>query len=182
MASLRSDGQGWYRLLLKLYPKDYKHDYEEEMLTTLQAMYSEAKTSAAKRQLTLRILKDYLLSLSRESLYATGNSFQEAPGTIKRDFAISAGLVAPFFLIFIYNISSFILRHADVLSRLESHTWVIYSIVLPIIGLVLSVKTCFSGIYGQLVRHQWRQALSVFISNWLFLGVFVVILAMIAIF
>jgi hypothetical protein len=182
MASLSRDESGWYRLLLRLYPRAYREEYGEEMLTTLQAMYSEVKTPAAKRQLTVRILKDYLLSLSHESLYATGSSFHEAPSSIKRDFAISAGLVAPFSLIFIYNITSLVLHHSVSLSNLESHTWVIYSIVLPVFGLVLSIKTCFSGVYGQLLRHEWRQALNVFFKNWLFLGLIVAIVAFVAIF
>lgn len=173
---------GWYRLLLKLYPKAYRQEYEEEMLNTFQEMFSEAKTSANKRKLIVLIFKDYLLSLSHESLYATGNSFSEAPDSIKRNFAISASLVAPFFLVFMYNISSFVLHHGVALSGLESHTWVIYSIILPIFGLTMSIKTCFSGVYGQLVRHEWRQALSLFFQNWLFLGLVVAILALIAIF
>jgi hypothetical protein len=102
---------GWYRLLLKLYPKAYRQEYADEMLATLQEMFAAAPSARDKRQLVVRIIKDYVLSLSRQNLYATTSSFNAAPYPIKRDTAISASLVAPFFIIFTYNTLSLIVRH-----------------------------------------------------------------------
>lgn len=173
---------GWYRVLLKLYPKTYRKDYEEEMLSTLKEMFAAAQTSVARRQLVLRTLKDYFLSLSQQSLWATEHSFNDAPGYVKRNVSISTCLIAPFFVIFAYNVMSFYFSHAVTFGGLEAKTWIVYSIVLPVLALVLSVKTCLSGIYGQLVKRKWRKAIGIFFQDWLFLGAAVSVLALIAIF
>jgi hypothetical protein len=183
VAAIDNNELGWYRILVKLYPKAYRQEYEEEMLTTLQEMLSSAESSTEKRQLFFRTLKDYFLSLTQQSLLATENSFNDAPGYVKRDISISSCLVAPFFLIFAYNVTSLYFHHAVILfGNLEAKTWIIYSIVLPLFALVLSVKTCLSGVYGQLLRHQWRKAIDIVFQDWLFLGVIVASLALVAIF
>ncbi len=183
MIELNSNGLGWYRFLLKLYPKSYRLEYEEEMLTTLQEMFSSAKSSTEKRQILFRTFKDFFLSLTQQNILATENSFSEAPSYVKRDISISTCLVAPFFLIFTYNITSLYFHHTVIiLGSLEAKTWVIYSIILPLFGLMLSVKTCLSGVYGQLQQYQWRRAISTVFRDWLFLGVLVATLALVAIF
>ena len=182
MPILDSQKVGWYRILLKLYPKAYRKEYEAEMLTTLQEMYLEAESPKEKRQFLVRTIKDYFLSLTQQSLWATEQSFNDIPYAIKREFIISASLVAPFSIIFIYNIVSLVMRHGVLLSHLEARTWVIYSIILPLFAIVLSAKTCISGIYGQLVKCQWSKASRTIIHNWLFLGGGIITIAMVAIF
>lgn len=173
---------GWYRILLKLYPKAYRQEYEEEMLTTLQEMFLAAESPTKRRQLLVRTVKDYLLSLSQQSLWATEQSFNAVPYVVKRELTISAGLVAPFSIIFIYNIINLVLHHGVPLSNIEARTWVIYSIILPLFALMLLVKTCLGAVYDQVLRREWRKALHTVLHDWLFLGAVIVVIAMIAIF
>lgn len=171
-----------YRALLKLYPKAYREKYGYEMLTTFDKMFTKADSKEAKRQLWIRIAKDYLLTLCQQTAYATGNSYSEAPNYVKRDIAISVSLTAPFFLVYGYNVLSVTLRHPILLAGLETHVWTFYSIILPIIALALLGKTFYVGIYDQLMQQCWRQALHNIFHDWLFLGLIVAYFALVAIF
>jgi hypothetical protein len=174
---------GWYRILLKLYPKAYRQEYEEEMLTTLQEMFAGAESRTAKRRLFVRISKDYILSLLQQNVWATTQSFNEAPRYAKRNLSISTFLVMPFSVIFLYNIMSLYFRHVVRFSNLEARTWVIYSIVLPLFALILLAQTCFSSVYAQLMRRSWREAVRTIFQGWLFLSMTVVgLVALVAIF
>jgi hypothetical protein len=177
-----NNGLSWYRVLLKLYPKAYRQEYQEEMLITFREMLSSVESPSERRQLFLRTLKDYFLSLTQQSWLATETSFNGAPGYVKRNVSVASCLVAPFFIVFMYNITSLRLLHAVILSNLEAKTWVIYSIILPLLGFLLSVTTCLSGVYGQLLRREWHKAIDTTLHDWLFLGVPVGILALVAIF
>ena len=173
---------GWYRILLKLYPKAYRREYEEEMIDTLNSMFDETQSNADRRQLAIRVLKDYFITLTQENLYATEHSFNEVPLYAKRQLFLSTALVLPFFVVFIYNILSLYLRHIVPLANLEIHTWVIYSIVLPAIGLVITVRACLSSVYSKLMHREWREILKIIQRDWLFMYLLVVFIAFVAIF
>jgi hypothetical protein len=171
-----------YRALLKLYPRTYREEYGYEMLTTFEEMLHGAVSKKARRQVWARVLKDFVLSLGRQTAHATGDSYAEAPNYVKRDMTVGISLTAPFFLVYSYNVLSMALRRPIVLASLEVHIWVLYSIILPGIALALLGKTFYVGIYNQLVQHGWRQALRATFHDWLFLGVIVAYFALVAIF
>src|SRR5581483_478735 len=142
-----TDSLGWYRVLLKLYPRTYREEYEEEMLDTLASMFNEARNRSERIRLATRVVKDYCISLIRQNFYATESSFNDAPPHVKRQLSIGFGLMLPFLAAFMYNFVSLSFRHVVLLVNVESRTWIIYSVILPVFGLAITVTTCLGGVY-----------------------------------
>jgi hypothetical protein len=155
-----------YRFLLKLYPKKYRLEFEEDMIETLNSMLS-VKTYDSKLSLTLIILKDYFISLFNQRKYATEESINEIPSSIKRDSSATLFLIAPFMFVYFYNIINLYFRHYIPIIHLESHLWVIYSIILPALGLIIVTRSFIVESYNSFISNNWNNVVSGLKKEWL---------------
>jgi hypothetical protein len=124
-----------YRKLLKLYPANYRQEFEAEMLNTMEAMLNDASSRGERWRLLWRACKDYLLSLTRQNMLAFDEIADDMPRYLKRSSYLSTGLVLPFFYVCLYNsLNQYVLKRGVPLLSFESKTWVIYGELLPTIA------------------------------------------------
>jgi hypothetical protein len=155
-----------YRKLLILYPASYRHEYEEEMIDTIQIMLADANTASDQWNLLWRACKEYIISLTQQNILAFENTASNTPDYVRRSSEFSTSLMLPFFIICSYNwLNQYILHHAIPYGEWESKTWIIYCIILPILaGIVLS----FAGAKSLIENIRSRQNIA---SQWLLLGI-----------
>jgi hypothetical protein len=143
-----------YRNLLRLYPRAYRNEYEEEMLQTMESMLADASTRSERAKLLWRACTDYVISLTRQNVIAFEDATPGMPHYVKQSSLLSTSLVLPFFIICTYNcITQYILKHSVPLARLEAKTWVIYCILLPSIAFGIVMLAGIKNLQIQLQRN-----------------------------
>ncbi len=93
-----------YSKLLKLYPKSYRKQYEQQLLQTTADMLDDAPSNAAKLAGWTHIAIDLPLSVTKQQLqYVGGIYMNETPRYIKRNSIIAGALLLPFIAALIAN-------------------------------------------------------------------------------
>lgn len=174
----------WYKRFVRLYPRAYRDQYESEMIETFVAMLSDVHTRREYRALSKLVIKDYFVTILRQYATMIAITFATAPRLVKRSTFISLALIVPFFSIVFYNVLSLVMYHSVVphIRELEAQTWVIYSIVLPLMAFFIIAWVAFQRTYISLRQRHWQQAGRTIFTDGLIVGMPVALLAIIAIF
>lgn len=149
-----------YGRLLRLYPLTYQERYRAEMLQTLADMLDDPERPSAL--VWARTIIDLPLSLAHQQLsYAGGIMKNETPIYVKRNSAIAASLITPFFVLIVVNsLFHHALDFTNSWKRL--FTWLI--IGLPAVALILSLVTFIKWSARQ--KSIWKSLFD-FRHNWL---------------
>jgi hypothetical protein len=126
-----------YSRLLSLYPPEYRRRYSEETMQTLADMLDDPRSNRAL--VWTRAITDLPLSLAKQNLlYAGGIMESETPRYVKRNAAISAVLLLPFFVVVFSRIAQ---NNAIKSGSVWQSSLYITLVFLPLAAFVLSVFT-----------------------------------------
>jgi hypothetical protein len=122
-----------FRVLLHFYPKEYQHEYQEEMLETTREMVEHAPTNLARLKMSGRLLKDYSISIIAQHASQFERSIFSRPPYIRWGSFMGTLLVMPYIFVCAYNLlNQTILHRAVPIIHWEVRAWAIYAIILPV--------------------------------------------------
>ena len=130
-----------YSKLLKLYPKNYRERYEEEILLTTSDMLENSKTFSEKVAIWSSLALDLPLNIARQNFnYIGGTMHNNMPNYVKRNSLISALLLLPFFIAIAANGIDKLLNNSNLYNSWLWHNpaiilWVFY---LPALAFIIS--------------------------------------------
>jgi hypothetical protein len=149
-----------YRRLLKLYPANYRHDYEAQMLQTLADMLDDPERS--RTAVWISALLDLPVSAARQQISYTAAAMTTTPTYLTHYARTGAWLVAPFFLLVLLNgVDGHSLRHTIFWHTRVLFTWLI---LLPSVAVLLNLAAWLRWVrqYRQQSHTTaWRAAIDV---------------------
>ena len=159
-----------YSKLLKLYPKNYRERYEEEILLTTSDMLENAKTFSEKVAIWSSLAVDLPLNIARQNFnYIGGTMHNNMPHYVKRNSLISALLLLPFFTAIIANgldklINNSTLYNSWLWGRTALLVWVFY---LPALAFIVSlISYALFLTKGESKDRLWHKRVLDFLHSW----------------
>lgn len=159
-----------YSKLFRLYPKQYRSHYEDEILLTAADMLDSVKTPKEKLAVWASLAFDLPVNLLRQNYeYVGGNMKSSMPSYIKRNSLISVALLAPFFLALIANGIDKMVNNNDLSSTWVWHSpaiilWVFY---LPALALIISLASYGAYVFkGNDKNKAWLKRAIDIIHSW----------------
>jgi hypothetical protein len=168
-----------YSRLLKLYPRSYRQQYEQEMLQTLADMLDDPDNS--RQSVWLRTALDLPLSLAREQFHALQlASLPQTPAYIRTSSLIGGLLVLPFFVFVTLNT----LLDQRLYNSLFWQVWMlfIWLLVLPGLAIVINLAATMKWVHDRrTITHRgfWRTLLDIK-QTWPVLSIVIIGLGIIA--
>lgn len=151
-----------YSSLLRLYPKPYRDKYCPQMIQTLEDMLDDPENS--RLSVWAETMLDLPISLAKQNLiYAGGIMNNQTPNYVKRSSAVSAALIAPFFVLIIINSVS---NHALDFTNSWKSSFVALLIGLPAIALIICAAAFIKWAGQQ--KSFWKSLIDLR-RNWLLL-------------
>jgi len=134
-----------YSALLHLYPTSYRKEYGEQMLQTLADMLDDPERH--RTAVWMQTILDLPVSITKQQLTYAGATMMTTPHYIKHNARIGAWMLAPFFLLVLFNaISDQWLRRTLFWHPTFLYVWMI---LLPAIAILLNVIALLRWIQTQ---------------------------------
>jgi hypothetical protein len=131
-----------YKLLLRLYPRSYRREYEGEMVRLFEEMLAETASQGERLSLLSSSALETLRWSAPETIAQTEASVLATPSFIKAATGLSVLCVLPFLFVVVYRLHMAYDHEArPALLSLLAHTALLYQIVLPTIALSVVVST-----------------------------------------
>ncbi len=130
-----------YSKIIRLYPKEYRKEYGEQILQTTADMLDNAPSSAAKLAIWTKVALDLPLNIGKQQFNDKGSLFmKQTPWHVKRVSILSSLLILPFFAALMANaldktINNHTLYNSWLWDRPAIGLWVLY---LPLTALLLA--------------------------------------------
>jgi hypothetical protein len=156
-----------YSRLIKLYPVDYRHRYENEILQTTADMLDDSGNDLARLAIWTKLAVDLPVNIFKQQLiYEGGIMKKEMPSYIRLNGVIAGILLLPFFTALIANGVDKIVNNQTLYSSWLWHspvlkTWVI---ILPEIAALIALITLFYYLVTVASRQKQKDLVKV-VSN-----------------
>jgi len=157
----------YYRLILRLYPYEYRSAYEDEMVSVFSDMIKTTRRTSERIWLSVTTLFETLPWIVKENKEIGVKEISDAPRYVKRSIIASLLLISPFFIIVGSN-RFMVMTHQTIPGFVATldRTWAIYTILLPLIALVITGVSAAKysyrssrGQYGRLKLTSYKLSL-----------------------
>lgn len=159
-----------YSSLLRLYPKQYRKSYEDQILLTTADMLDHAETSKEKVSIWTRIAFDLPINIIKQNYEYVGVSMRNTtPNYIKRNSLISSVLLLPFFLSILANtIDRIVYNHNLYKSWLwHSPAIVLWALYLPALAFIISLASYTTYVFKTNDKNKtWLKRAVNIINSW----------------
>lgn len=132
-----------YRNLLRLYPKNYRDQYAEQMTQTLEDMLENEPSRIARARLWLRSSYELPFSIINQNILAIGDNSMHPENYLKRNGLVATALMAPFVAAIVAsNINTIIYGNNLQSSWLwATPTILLWAIILPALAFIICLAS-----------------------------------------
>jgi hypothetical protein len=164
-----------------LYPREYRRQYEEEMLSFYTLMLHDAHSRREYAGVGIVLVKDFIKSVIRQHSIAITQRLAQKPHYLKIGTLFSIFLLTPYIFVCGYNlVAKNLLHRRTLLLQWEAHTWMYYCVLLPVCAFITITIVAVMRVYSAMTYGSSSIKVSEFAEDALLIGIPLTLLTTVA--